>query len=353
MKCDKYIGMDVHQATTVVAVLDGEGKVILETIVATEAGAIIRFLQSISGPVHVTFEESTQAEWLYEVVRSFVTEVIVCDPRRNQLLGEGSKGDKVDAHKLADLLRTGMVRSVYHGHQTLKKLKQLVRGYETLSIDTQRVMVRIKAVYRARGIRTTGRKVYQTGQREQWLGLLDEPGLRERVGWLYNQLDHLRPLRRQAKQAMLSESRKHRAVELLRTIPQFGPIRAALVAATVDTPHRFRTRHQLWSYSGLAVVTRMSSEYEMKEGRVVRSRKPVATRGLNRNCNRRMKEVFIGAATGGSQTEPYRSYLQKLESHGIRKEMARLTLARKIAAIALHIWKKGETFDPKKLNWTT
>src|SRR5262249_8467741 len=83
-----------------------------------------------------------------------------------------------------------------------------------------------------------------------------------------------------------------------------------------------------------------------------RRRKPIATRGLNRNCNRRMKEVFIGAATGGSQTEPYRSYLRILENKGIRKEMARLTLARKIAEVALRIWKKGETFDPKKLNWT-
>ena len=66
-----------------------------------------------------------------------------------------------------------------------------------------------------------------------------------------------------------------------------------------------------------------------------------------------MKEVFIGAATAGIRTEPYRSYLQGLEQKGIRREMARLTLSRKIAAVALTIWKKGETFDPKKLNWTT
>src|SRR5262249_15763382 len=114
-----------------------------------------------------------------------------------------------------------------------------------------------------------------------------------------------------------------------------------------------RTRQQLWSYIGLAVVTHMSSEYELQQGRVVRSRKPIATRGLNRNCNRRLKDVFIGAATGGSQTEPYRSYLNHLEQRGGRSEMARLTLARKIAAVALRIWKKGETFDRQKLNWQT
>src|SRR5438094_3373624 len=83
-------------------------------------------------------------------------------------------------------------------------------------------------------------------------------------------------------------------------------------------------------------------------GHIVRSRKPVATRGLNRNCNRRLKEVFISAATGGSQSEPYRSYLEGLKRRGVRPEMARLTLARHIAAIALRIWKKGETFDPEE-----
>jgi transposase len=347
------MGMDVHQAMTVVAVMDAEGKVILETMVPTEASAILRLVQSMSGPLHVTFEETTQAEWLYEVVRFFVADVIVCDPRHNKLLSEGSKGDKIDARKLADLLRTGMLRRVYHGNESTRKLKQLVRAYETLSTDTKRTMVRIKAIFRSRGIRTPGRNVYQSKQREQWLQTLTEPGLRERISWLYDELDHLKPLRRQAKQAMLSESRRHRAVKLLRSIPQLGPIRAAVMAATIDTPYRFRTRHQLWSYSGLAVVTHMSSEYEMKQGRVVRTRKPITTRGLNRNCNHRMKEVFIGAATAGIRTEPYRSYLQALEKKGMRREMARLTLARKISAVALTIWKKGETFDPKKLNWTT
>ena len=353
MKCDQYMGMDVHQATTVVVVLDVEGGLVLETIVATEAAAILRLIRSLSGPLHVTFEETTQAAWLYEVTRAYVAEVIVCDPRRNKLLSEGSKADKPDARKLAELLRAGMLRSVYHGHEATRKLKEFVRAYETLSADTGRTMVRIKAIYRGRGIRTAGRGVYQIQQREQWLEQLTEPGVRQRVSWLYEQLDQLRPLRRRAKQAMLAESRTHRAVALLRSIPQLGPIRSALIVATVDTPHRFRTRQQLWSYSGLAVVTHMSSEYEIKQGRVVRSRKPIATRGLNRNCNRRLKEVFIGAATGGSQAEPYRSYLEKLKQTGMRAEMARLTLARKIAAIALRIWKKGETFDPKKLNWTT
>ena len=104
---------------------------------------------------------------------------------------------------------------------------------------------------------------------------------------------------------------------------------------------------------GLAVVTHMSSEYEMKAGQVVRRRKPLATRGLNHNCNHRLKEVFIGAATSASQHKSYESVRERLNHSGMRTEMARLTLARKIAAIALMVWKKGVEFDPKKLNATT
>ena len=226
MKCDKdkYIGFDLHQAKTVVAVLDTDRKVVMET---TEAAAVIRFLKSLSGPLHITFEETTQARWMYDVVRGYVKEVIVCDPRRNKLLGEGSKADKPDARKLAELLRAGLLRAVYHGHEATRQLKELVRGYETLSADTQRTMVRIKAIYRAHGIRTPGSGVYQQKQREQWLQLLTAPGTRQRVNWLYEELDHLRPLRKQAKIAMVAEGRKHQAFRLLRTIPQWGAVRCA------------------------------------------------------------------------------------------------------------------------------
>ena len=180
----------------------------------------------------------------------------------------------MDARKLADLLRTGLLRSVYHGDEGTRRLKELVRAYETLSVDTQRTMARIKAIYRGRGIATPGRGVYQAKQREQWLARLPEAGIQQRAAWLFQQLDQLRPLRRTAKDTMLAESRSHRAVNLLKTIPQLGPIRAAFIVATVDTPHRFRTKRQFWSYVGLAVVTHVSSEYEMKDGRAVRRRKP-------------------------------------------------------------------------------
>ena len=93
MSQEKYIGMDVHQATISVAVLDSRGKLIMESIVETKAATILEFLQGLHGSLSVTFEEGTSAAWLHDLLKPHVTRVVVCDPRKIALLKDGSKGD--------------------------------------------------------------------------------------------------------------------------------------------------------------------------------------------------------------------------------------------------------------------
>ena len=128
MNSSKYIGMDVHTATISVAVRDAAGKLIMESVIETKASTILQFIRGLRGDLHVTFEEGTWAAWLYDLLKPHAHQVLVCNPRRNALLKEGSKSDKVDARKLADLLRTGMLRPVYHGEHGLRTLRELARG---------------------------------------------------------------------------------------------------------------------------------------------------------------------------------------------------------------------------------
>ncbi len=136
----KYIGMDVHKEAIVIAVLNEDGKLVMESIIETKASSILQFMHGLRGELHVTWEEGTWAAWLYDLLKPHVQQVLVCDPRRNALLKEGNKSDKVDARKLADLLRTGMLRPVYHGEHGLRTLRELGRGYQMISKDLNRVM---------------------------------------------------------------------------------------------------------------------------------------------------------------------------------------------------------------------
>jgi transposase len=346
----KYIGMDVHKEAISIAVLNSSGKLVMECVIETKAITILDFLKGLRGSLHVTFEEGTWAAWLYDLIKPHVTELIVCNPRRNALLKEGSKSDRIDARKLAELLRSNMLRSVYHGEHGVRTLKELARSYLTISKDLIRVMTRLKAIYRSWGIPCVGKQVYAPRYRSEWLGKIQEAGVHRRAEFYYQQLDALRPLRQQVRQELLAEAKKHSAWKLLRGIPSIGPIRAALIIAFLQTPHRFRTKRQLWSYIGFGIETHSSAEHRCVQGELQRSNKRVSIRGLNRNHNHDLKNLFKSAATVAAvKPGPFQEFYDALVAQGIRPEMARLTLARKIAAITLIIWKKGVRFDAQHL----
>jgi transposase len=346
----KYIGMDVHKEATVIAVRNTSGDLVMESIVATESSTILQFVHGVRGELHVTWEEGTWAAWLYDLLKPHAHEVLVCNPRRNALMKEGSKNDRIDARKLSELFHAGMLRAVYHGENGVRTLRELARMYQTVSKDLTRVMNRVKALYRGWGIACAGTHVYAPRYREEWLRKIEQVGVRRRAELLYEELDGLQALRRKVRPELLTESRKHKASKLLRQIPCIGPIRAARLIALMQTPHRFRSKRQLWTYSGLGIETHDSGQYRFVGGQLQRSKKPQQIRGLNRNHNHEMKEIFKGAATRAScGVGPLREFYVSLLDKGMEPEMARLTLARKIAAIALTLWKKEGRFDAEQL----
>ncbi len=191
--------------------------------------------------------------------------------------------------------------------------------------------------------------MYAPRHRAEWLAKISEPGVRRRAGLYYAQLDALRPLYQEVRRELLAEGKKHGATMLLRQIPSIGPIRAALLIALIQTPHRFRTKRQFWAYCGLA-LSYSSGEYRFVAGQLQRSKKVLAIRGLNLNHNHDLKNIFKGAAARAAVTPgPFQNFYQACVARGMKASMARLTLARKIAAITLLVWKKGVRFDAEHL----
>jgi transposase len=346
----KFIGLDVHKTSITAAVLDEDGKFVMQSVFVTEAAAILGFIAGVRGTLRVTFEEGTHAAWLYDLLRPRVSEVLVCNPRKNALLKSGSKSDCIDARKLAELFRSGMLSRVYHGQTSTLTVKELGRTYTSLTEDTTRVMTRLKALYRGQAISSEGKKLYTRRRRQEWLDQLTQPGQRYRAKSLFEQFDQLQVLRRQARRDLILECRKHTATPILTSIPYLGPIRSAVLLARVQTPLRFRGKRQFWAYCGLALETRTSGDHQVIAGELRRKQKPVFIRGLNLNHSPDLKNIFKSAATTASaRPGPLGEFYENLLGKGMRPEMARLTLARKMAAITLVLWKKGERFDPEHL----
>ena len=170
MSQEKYIGMDVHQASISVAVMDAQGKLIMESLLETKASTIIEFIQGLQGTLSLTFEEGTSAAWLHDLLKPHVSRLVVCDPRKTALLKEGNKSDRIDARKLAESLRTNQLHSVYHEEHGIRTLKELGRSYLTITKDVTRVMNRIKSLYRSWAIPCSGATVYCSAASRRMVG---------------------------------------------------------------------------------------------------------------------------------------------------------------------------------------
>ena len=314
----RYVGLDVHRDTISVAVRDSRGKLMLERVIPTSAAAVLELVELLRGRLHVAFEEGTSAQWLAGLLQPRVAQVLVCDPRKNDR--RGSKNDRIDARELADLLRCGRLSPVFHQDCGLTALQELARTYLVLTKDQTRVMNRIKAIYRSWAISCSGQSCYSPKQRQAFLSQLPHAAVRDRAQIYYQQMDSLMTLRQQVRTQLLREGRKQTALRLLCQIPYIGPLRAILLIVFIQSPHRFRTKRQ------------------------------PTVRGLNRNHHHLLKYVLKSvAARCCSGSGPVREFAQTLLDQGMRSEMVRLTVARKIAAIVLVLWKKGVGFDARYL----
>jgi transposase len=263
----------------------------------------------------------------------------------------GPKSDKRDAYGLAEKLRVGNLdKSVFKAPRQFTRLREFSRIHMTLVGDVVRTQSRIKSLYRSRGILVSGANVYGVRHREEWQQRLCSSA-QARAARLYDHLDFLLEQKKQAEADLLREAKKHPIVRVLETTPGFGPIRAARLVPIVVTPHRFRTKRQFWSYCGLGIVTRSSSDWvQAADGGWIQARVP-QTRGLSRQHNRVLKSLFKGAATTvitQRNKDPIYARYERLLDGGTKPTLAKLSLARMIAATVLRMWKDEKEYDPRR-----
>jgi transposase len=344
---ERYIGIDAHSESCTVAVIGPSGKKVKQQVLETQAKVLIDFLKGLTGDKYVCLEEGQLAEWLVEALSPYVKEMVVVQPQGHQ----GRKSDADDACALAEQIRM-KARGTYVFKPTsqYRSLREAVRAYGIAVKDMTRSKNRLRSLFCARGIPKLDGSLYDEKQRPAWIRKLP-PAYRRRAEWLGQQVDTTTQAHQLAENWLKEEAKKSPEVQRLKTVPGLGDVRAAQVVAIVVTPHRFRKKRHFWSYCGLGIVTRASSEWKRNSPQAPwqRVQSNVQTRGLNLNRQPLLKAVFKGAATTIlAKQSPLRDHFDQLLTSGTQAHLARLTIARQIAAATLAIWKKKEVYEPTK-----
>jgi len=339
-----YIGADVHSNNTEMAV-EYRHKVVARYSVPTTIPAISNVLVSIQGKKILAIEEGPMAGWLYRNLKDRVEEFIVSEPRRNKLITyDGDKDDKIDAAKLAVLLRGKFLKAVHHTNDKDRAyLKHWINLYHDRVRDAVRYINKIRACCRMHGVATPRKVIHNNADLHYWLSSIDNSVLQTQLQMLWIGYEATREQVQIARKQLNSSARKYRTIKHWRQLPGIGLIRAATIFAYLDTPWRFKKKSKLHKYCGVG-LERTTSGKDNK-GRI----KPARLR-LPNTVNKRLKDAVLGAATSAinrRMDNVFKDYYERMLSNGITPANARHSVARKMISVMSGMWKANSVYDPK------
>lgn len=321
---DYYIGIDWSIEGSLIARMKSNSLKPIATEISSNIKAIKEYLKEYKGSKILTIEESTGAQWLYVELKDSVDKLLICNPKRNRLLEEGPKTDKIDAVKLCQLLRGGLLKEVYHtDNENNYRIRKFVSAYDDLKIAKVRLMNQHSAIYRAIGLKKTEKDKYD--KKDKTLNFIIE---HQRV--VLKLLDE----EKEKFEEIFSEIVKHnQVIRNIKEISGFGNILAVEVFGIIIDARRFKNKYRVWCYSGLVENKRQSGKMNKKKKSRVYSRK--------------LKNVFktaTQAALGGKND--IREYYEYLLMEGFTEKDARNTITRYLATSVYAVMKNNKKYEP-------
>lgn len=330
-----YAGMDIGSKECAAVVIDTKGKQIDSAVFKTTERNMIAFF-SKHPKARVLIEECEMAAWVRASVTPHVALVTVCDPKRNAWVAKGgNKNDRVDAAKLAELMRLNSYAEVWHtDDEDIAGFKVLVKHYDDTSARLAALKCQIKARLRRQGVITRGEAVYGA-RRHEALSRVENTFARIAIEQDYELLDYLTGAKAAARKSVIAASMRFPVIARLMQIPGVGPILAARFVAYVGDPHRFNKR-TLTSYSCLAVVKRSSDG------------SPIGREHLSRAGNSALKDLSRTAferAMATRRPNGIKDFFARSLARTNDRNKARLNTQRKILALMLAIWREETEYS--------
>lgn len=324
----KYIGMDAHSSNCVLSVVDKDGTELDNVSVETNGRLLINYIRSIDGRKKLTFEECELSHWLYEILKDEVDEILVCNPVANRDY-KRAKTDKLDARRLANLLRGGFLVPVYHDGSEREQFRVLMSGYQALVDEAVRLKNRYKSLFRKDGQMVKGEAMYND---ESLLDDLDRSDLKFVGQRLYSLLVPMEEERQKYVTEITKTNKRFKEIRYLKTLPGIADIQAAKIVSQVIDPNRFQSKYKYYSYSGLVRQKRSSAGKDCG--------------GKKIHGNRVLKCVYKMAGKSAlSGNNGLRRYYDRLRTKGVSDKNAYNAVCRKIAAISLSIMKHHRRYD--------
>lgn len=327
------VGVDLHKHVSQIAVLNADGEVVQHRL-DNDPEKVAQFFSKIPAPAQVAIEASATWWWLVDLLERLGHAPVLSHPKQTKAIAAARlKNDRVDAERLALLLRGDLLPRVWIPSMELREARELIRHRVSLVWLRTRVKNSLTSMLARRNLcpKSTKRWMSAPGQRE----LAELPLARIPQTIREDCFAMLRLLDQQVRRIddELAQRWKHDpTVQRLTTIPGIGPFIAIVLVLELGDIQRFPTAKHVASYTGLAPRVRGSAD-RLRLGHI------------SREGNRLLRWVLVLAATQAARRPgPLRMwYRNVLRRKG--KRVARVALARRLSEILYQVWKTGSDYS--------
>lgn len=157
-----YVGVDLGSSTFHQVAINHSGAQTLNRELVTSEANLVKAFSDLHGEIHVHLEAGELAPWASEIIRPLVARVVCSHPQTNAWIArDRDKSDRIDAYKLASLLRLNEFKEVHYPREPLRRdFKALVQHYDELTQQQARWKTKLKARLRMQGIIVRGEEVF-------------------------------------------------------------------------------------------------------------------------------------------------------------------------------------------------
>jgi transposase len=335
MNVDHYIGFDVHKKTVSYCVKSAEGRIVEEGKLRSTHEALRQWARQRTQSWRGAMEATLFSGWIYDTLKPFAAELEMGHPARMQAIGASKKKcDRLDARKIADMVRCNLLPACYVMPPELRELRRMLRYRHLVLAQAVQMKNRMSGLLMEVGAEYNKRRLHG----EQYF-----TELLERLGEVPESVKDLLQLSRGAleafqatQQQLLKRLKKdpHLAerVARLQSIRGVGEVTALTWALEVGDPHRFASIAEAVSYGGLSSAL-VESAGKQQRGPISKQR------------NAHLQTVLIEAAKLAPRWNPQLAAVHDREMQRGHRNRATLEVARKLVAYLLAVDKCGKPFQ--------
>lgn len=333
-----YCGIDLHARSMYLCVLDAEGRILLHRNFKAERAAFLAAVAPYREDLVVAVECIFTWYWLADLcAEEGIAFVLGHALYMKAIHGGKAKNDKIDAHKIAVLLRGGMLPQAYVYPKAMRATRDLLRRRNHLVRKRAELMAHIQNTASQYNLPPLSLRVDRTSDRELIPAHFPDPTVRRSIELDLSLIAHYDTLLNALEQELALQAKVHDAFayHLLRSIPGVGRILSLVLLYEIEDVNRFPRVQEFLSYARLVKAQKSSA------GKILgHSGKKIG--------NVHLKWAFSEAAVLYLRRNPEgQHYLERLaKKHGKGKALS--ILAARLGRAVYAILKDRVPFDPAK-----